>query len=1481
MLGKVKRIFLKILGIVSGAFLLLTLMLYFAIQSYSFQTWLGKRVSGYLSSDMRCEIHIEKIAIQFFKNARVEGLLVKDLHGDTLLSGNVALHVHTYDYKKHILYINAVDLDGVNARVVKYPQDSVFNYQFLADYFDGESDTAAAPGDWKIRVKEINLTKVQFSYLDMHRPKTKTPGIQYHDVSLRDINGQIKYPILEKDKIIFDVNRLRAKEKSGFELKELTASVHVSSREIQAERLRLRSNGSYLKGDLFFNYNGWQDFDNFISNVKILAAFTDSSRVTLSDIGYFAPALQHLDESIDFSGKIIGTVSDFGLHKFNLRYRKFTQFKGNLNFTGLPDLANSFLHFDAKVLSTNYEDLVRLKLPDGQGKKGLAVPDVLQKLGTLSYKGKFDGLLNDFTTFGVLTSDLGLIDSKLSVQLGAGPDNVSYHGNISTEHFDLGKLMGLSDFNNISMNLEVKGKGLNIKTINSEAKGSISNITIRQYNYGKISLNGTLKEKMFEGSITCLDTNANVDFNGRVNLQKSVPEMYFISSINRLNLNKLHLTNLVDSGEFSSQLFINIAGDNFDQLSGQVNLDNSVYTTKHKTYKLNRLNIDLNQSNDNKSIVLKSAYINAALHGKYKFSNLKKAAENFLAQYYPSFFKSEKVPKVHGDQFTFEVHVKDFQTIHDLLLPDVMVSKGSNVSGSFSAADQKLDMSFTSDLLQYKSFDIRQVDFRSNQQSQALLGEFKAASIKIGDSIGIEEFLMNLGSIDRQLNYRMAWDNHSQPSTYGMLSGKILFNHLETALINDSLRICLNDSVWQQKNVSRLRAGAKGLVVESINISHNNQSVAVDGIFSAQSNDSLQFRVHQINLAQFNPLLKLVSAKAEGEMNGYLYLSQPNNHLAIDGDIHLQRLKMNDNLVGELSLSSTYNTEKNYLNLHGFTSLGLQDEFGNQIKNISFNGSYFFDKRQESLDIDLMANPANIKLLNPVLKDMLTIKNGYVSGKVKIHGSPQNILLDGKLRLFNTEVKVDFTNVVYNVSGDIEVMPDQLRFSDILMREKGTKAAAQGTVNGNIFHSNFKRIQLDYDISYRNMLVLNTGEKENNFYHGRIYSSGNAGIYGYLNNVSMQIFDTITKNSRFVMQMDGPNEIEDDDFVHFVKKDTGRVKKDVDFGGFNLDLYVNATPNASVQIILDKQNGDMLNAQGQGNINLKINTLGKFDMIGDYMITNGDYLFTLEHVINKKFDVEAGSNISWNGDPLNADINVATSYKQRVSVASLLNDTTGVYKSRYAVDCKLLLSGKLFSPNISFAFDFPNIDATAKARINNVLSDEGELNRQVFSFLLFRNFVTPQIFNANGGGVNAGSAAASTSSELLSNRISGFLNSYFSSMPGLRDLQLGLNYRPGSQNSKESVDLALSKQFLNNKISVDGNFGVNNSQDGNSSNFIGDVNIDYKLTDDGRYKLTGFNRTNTSAQITTAGGPYTQGFGFFYRREFNTLKDFMYKNKAK
>jgi len=1489
MLRKVKRIFFRTFAILLSTVVLLTLFLFFGIQTYVFQNWLGHRAGAYLSSELHSKIYIDRIELDFFSRASLKGILLLDKNKDTLFAGDVYASVKTFDYENRKLLLQTLTLRNATAKIIQYKNDTVFNYDFLARYFaGGEKDTL--PGkDWDVKLGDVVLDNVTFNYRNNNHTTAVSTYINYNNILVSQTSGIVRGFKLSGDTVMATLKQFKTREQCGFVLNNLNTGVKISNVELVCDSLSLSTPASLVEGRLQFKYNTWDDYTDFVNKVNMNALLSDSTHVFSGDIACFAPELKGLDKSVWVAGSVNGSVSDLRLKNFRLAYGHSTKFNGNLSLSGLPDIGSSFLHFDAKELSTSYEDIVSIPLYPFTENKYNTLPTELKRLGKISYKGKFDGFVNDFTTYGRFATRLGKVDAKLSISIGEKAGDVRYDGKIASDNFSLGTLFGQSNLNGLALNCEIKGKGLTISDVDAILDGQVHSVEFNHYVYHNIALRGQIKDKLFNGFLQCHDPNADFVFDGTANLKPKIPEMDFISTINTLRLNQLHITNQTDSGSFSSQLLINIKGDNLDNLSGQVNFDNTIYKTKTREYKLSTLDLLLDQGGEDKKIRLNSAYLNAILRGRYKLSNLGPAFEQMLGTYFPSYFKSKPTlagkknndVKKYTDEFVFKLTVKKFNVINELFLQDIMLSPGSTADGTFAAGENKFNLQFSSPKCSYNNIVADNLNLVMNENNTSLEADLSAKAMRLGDSLSLANFSAKVSSFDRNTGYTVSWDNLSQPVSRGELKGRMAFENENLRIDNEKISIVVTDSVWQMEGPSTIKIGRGGRINFSpLIVSSRQQNIQVSGALSDKTSDSLLIGTRNLLLAQFNPLLRLFKLKLNGVVNGKTTLSNAGGKFVFDGNLNLSDFNVNDNAIGELDINANYVAGDKLVKLGGYTSLGLQDEQGTKIKNMTFNGTYYLDRKEESLDLDYTASPLNLRLLNPFLEGILTINQGYVRGNGKIHGTPANLKIEGDLNMFNTEIKVDYTNVTYKLDGKIEVMPDQIRFSEVKMREKGT-AAPQGTINGNVFHTNFSRIQLDYDVTYRNMLVLNTTEKENNLFYGRVYGSGNVGLWGFLNNIHMQVRDTTTRNSRFFLPLDGPAEVSEDDFVTFVKKDTVKVDEKP-LTGFNLDLAVYATPNATAHILLDKQNGDALNVQGQGDIKMNINTLGKFEMFGDYLITNGDYLFTLENVINKKFEIEAGSSISWAGDPINADINIVTSYKQRASVAPLLNDTTGQYKGRFPTDCKLLIDGKLFSPRINFRIDFPTLDATAKSRIDNILSDEAELNRQVFAFLLFRTFLTPQIFNANGGGVTAGNAAASTGSELLSNRVSEFLNTYFGNLTGLRDLELGLNYRPGSQNSGDAVELALSKK-VNDKISVDGNFGLNGNQTGNSNGLIGDININYKLTDDGRYKLKGFNHTNDVTQATIAGGPYTQGIGFFYREEFETFNDLfnLYLRKLK
>jgi hypothetical protein len=1468
-LRKVTRIFFKTLGVLTILLLLLGVSLYFAIQSHTFQTWLGQKAGNYLSTELNNTITIKTVSLDFFTKANLEGVFISDKKKDTLFTGDLLVDIKMLDYKNKKLTLKKITLRNTTAKLINYKNDSLFNYQFLIDYFNtGVTDTSHKQ-EWDIKLGDIFLENVNFIYRNDRKNTQITQNMNFNNLNLSKTYGKFSDLKFEKDTVYVNVTNFKTNEQCGFVLSNLTTEAKISSAELLLNKLIIKTPQTYVKGNVNFYYTAWNDYSDFISKIKIRSVLEDSTHVAMQDIASFTSELNGLNANVSLSGKVNGYVNDLNLEAFKLNYGKNTRFNGNLTLTGLPDFSTSYLHFDAKEISTSYSDIVQVpNYPFSKNEK-LKLPIELKRLGTISYKGKFDGFVTDFTTHGKFKTGLGNLLTELSIKIGKKSEDFAYHGKLQTSDFDIGTLFGIKNFNALSLNTEIKGKGLSLRSLNADVQGQILNINYNNYSYKDIKLNGNIKEKLFSGLLTSKDPNANFDFNGKINFKNKVPEMDFISTVNNIDLKKLNFT--TQEAKIATQILINLKGDNLNNLTGSVNFDGTEYENSAKKYKISTFDLKLEQSTIDKKIIVNSNYFNLTVDGQFTANNLGMAFNQVLNAYYPTFVAKIKTKTVYTDAFKFKLLIKKFDIINELFIKDLMISPNSIIGGDFDASKNLMNVTLNSQLIKYGTIKFNNNIIESYSKNNKINLVFKGSDIQLTDSIVLKNYFMYLVSKDLDTKYNFEWDNKTVSKNTGKIAGKVSFSHHIANLTFDKIFITTKDSsTWNMVTSNPTIIDTSGNIqINPLLFTNKDQSIGIAGSLSDKPNDSLAVNTSNVILEQFNPLLRPFKLKLEGVLNGRLTVHDP-KAFAFSSDLRFENLKINNNTLGQLVVKTNYIASEKTIFTDGYTSLGLQDLDGNQMKNIAFKGYYYLDKKEESIDVDIKATPANLKLLNPLLEGILTINNALISGEGKIHGTPDNIKIDGKFKMYNSEIKVDYTNVTYNITGDIEIMPDQIRFSDLLLKEKGLKAAPQGTLNGNIFHSNFSKMQLDYDISFKNMLVLNTTPKENKTFYGKIYGTGDVGIWGFLNNLHMSVIATTNKNSKFILPLDGPAEIEESDFIHFVKKDTLSKKITNSLTGLSLEMSLKATPDLQVRIILDNTSGDALNVQGDGTIDMKISTLGKFEMFGDYIITEGDYLFTLENVINKKFEIDAGSNISWSGNPMDAEIDITTSYRQRASVAPLLNDTTGRYKGRYPVDCKLLITNKLFSPNINFAIDFPSLDATSKSRISNVLSDEAELNRQVFSFLLFRSFVTPQIYNTNGGGVTASGAAASTGSEMLSNRMSEFLNTYFGNLTGIRDLQVGVNYRAGNQNNQE-VDLALSKQFLNNKMTVDGNFGVNNTQQKNSSGLIGDVNIDYKLSDDGRYRVKGFNRSNDNTQITTAGGPYTQGVGFFYREEFETF----------
>ena len=489
---------------------------------------------------------------------------------------------------------------------------------------------------------------------------------------------------------------------------------------------------------------------------------------------------------------------------------------------------------------------------------------------------------------------------------------------------------------------------------------------------------------------------------------------------------------------------------------------------------------------------------------------------------------------------------------------------------------------------------------------------------------------------------------------------------------------------------------------------------------------------------------------------------------------------------------------------------------------------------------------------------------------VNVKGNLKSPDISGLIQVNQAILPITYLNTTYLVENQpILIEPESFQIQNIIVSDSKKN---QATVNGVVSHTNFTDFTFDFSIlSSQSFECLNTTEKDNEYFYGKAYAdSAKVTISGNADKITMNIKGKTAKGTNIFIPLTGSSNITESEYITFVKKEdinnTAQKKQNTTSGNLILNLQLDITNDAKVQLVFDKTVGDVVKAQGHGVLNIDINSVGDLNIFGEYIIDEGDYLFTFQNVINKKFEIVKGSNLVWNGNPYDAELDIDAVYKVRTSLSSLLNDPSQT--KRVPVDCHLKLTESLFSPNIKFDIDLPGANDAGgdelKSRIKTAIPSEEEMNKQVFALLVLGNFM-PQASKDYSSSISS----SSTSTEVLSNQLSNWLSQIS------KDFDVGVNYRPVNDLSNKEVELALSTQLLNERLVLEGNLGVTDNKTSatsqSSNNIVGDVKVEYKITEDGKLRAKVYNKANDYNLAASNSAPYTQGVGVFYRKEFDTF----------
>jgi hypothetical protein len=343
------------------------------------------------------------------------------------------------------------------------------------------------------------------------------------------------------------------------------------------------------------------------------------------------------------------------------------------------------------------------------------------------------------------------------------------------------------------------------------------------------------------------------------------------------------------------------------------------------------------------------------------------------------------------------------------------------------------------------------------------------------------------------------------------------------------------------------------------------------------------------------------------------------------------------------------------------------------------------------------------------------------------------------------------------------------------------------------------------------------------------------------------------------------------------------------FRGIDLSANIELSDKETFNIVIDPATGDKLSVKGNSTLTLDIDPTGDMILSGRYEISEGSYDLSFYKFVKRKFLIEKGSTITWSGNPVDASMNIRAIYEVETSPMDLFvgnqpsEEISNTYKQRLPFLVYLKIQGELLTPEISFELDMPESDRNAiggvvYAKIRDVNTRESDLNKQVFALLILKRFISDNPLESEAG-TGAEGVARQSVSKLLSEQ----LNRLSQNVEGVElsfDVKSYEDYSTGSGEGQTELQLGLSKSLLDDRlvVKVSGNFEVEDASGQNSaSDYIGDLALEYKLTEDGRFRITGFRQSNYDM---ISGELIETGVGLIYIKDYNTLRE-LFKANAK
>ena len=1417
--------------------------------------------------------------------------------GENLLASVVQLTVHANSFDINNRRINIKDI------VIDKPSFTVYDYSGKEPQ-DTSSDSDAQPTSivdstqfqwntdgWQISVNNLSI---QDGLLAVEK-ETTTPSVlnQFDDsrIIVSALNAKFKNFKFLGDTLQSQIN-VSGKDRGGFLIKKLAADFKFTPKMMELKNLDIITGKSHLRDYYAMHYKHFNDDMQDFVNAVTLEGHFKNSEVSSDDLAYFAPGTKNWNTVFSLSGNAHGKVNNLLGKKMIIRAGADNFLDGDISLRGLPDIDQTFIDFRSRELKTNYKELLKL-VPS---LKEITNPN-LSAFGNITFTGSYTGYIRDFVTYGILTTDIGTLQTDLHMKIPYKGSPL-YQGHISTNNFKLGKFIANSQIGNITFNGKIDGKGFKANDIDLGIDGNISKIEVNNYPYTNIIAHGSLTKNLFTGSASINDPHLKIDtLTGTVNFSKTNPEFDLDANVNLLHLKSLGFTN--DSVSVKGRFRLNFTGNNIDNFLGSAKLYNAVLKDQGKQLSFDSLDVNSTFLDGKKLLTLQTNELSVSIDGDFKILELPNAFQLFLNKYYPAYVNKPQ-NKIENQDFTFTINAKNISEYVNLFDKRITGFDNTTINGNINIAANTLQLQAVVPQFNYGNINFNNLHLigTGNEDTLALKGNID--DVVINDSLHSPDTKISIVSANDISDINIQTTGNKTISDAD-ISARVQTKKDGFRLTFSPSKFNINHKQWLIAKNGELELNGEVLTANNIRFSQDGQEVYLSTQPSSTgiSNDIL-VAVQNVVVEDVAPFF-IKTPKLQGLLNGNIRVADPFGKMGIEFDTQIDQFKFEGDSVGVIDANGEYLSSPGTLTINALSNNDLYNfsaTFGYQFKDTSVN----------QLSGSVVFNNSGIHILEHYLNNIFSNIYGRATGKLSISGKASSPKLTGSVRLDSTTMTVDYTQCRYMLkdSSIITFNPDEIDFGTLKIRDTLNHYA---TVTGKIYHTFFdnfffNELHLKTDpIGNKpaKFLLLNTTARDNQDFYGKVIGQAELSLNGFITDMQMSISGEPTDSSHIYLPTGETAETGSSDYIEFTK--FGREMKSDLQARENTNIKVNmeltANPLVKIDVILDETTGDVIKAQGSGKLNITVGTTDPLTIRGRYDIEQGDYTFNFQTFFKTPFTLQQGY-IEWSGDPYLAKLNIDAIYRAENVDLSNIPTSTGFSNTKGDVDIIFKLRGTLKDPSPQFEFQFPfdnplKSDPIATEYLKTKYQDDqNQLNNTVTSLLLFNTFINNDQSLLSGN--NTGNFVTRSVGQLLSATLTTSLNSWLRKLLNTNSVNLytnintaDFNFQKGaSQTELQNVgNFGVKTAFLNNKllVKVGGNVDyLLPTTTSSNSNFLftPDVSFQYLITPDGRLSVIGFNRSETDigdlAGLTRSN---RTGIQLSYRKDFDSFTEFFTNQKKR